>query len=420
VPFTNPILAGEELVRSAIRSENWADGSDGSPATGWRITRDGDATFNSVAIRGDAEGESASFDSISANDSLRYQGTELSTLLDARGRGIIARAFLPPGTYTAANGVGFALLELGITMDADRMYRIAIDEMVVSSPAAGTSMLGVFRYTTDGSQPTVSGGTGQELGVFEKKCVTNGGSESIAGEFIYQNLGIARTFRVLLYIIPFGNTMSAGLRNVDMWIEDIGGLVGDTGVQRVGAPPPARTLREFEVIGDNFRSYRGNGTNHGTSFLYQGQSPEPSNGKMVSWCWFPLGSIGSASLADMAGVPPADIAYFEIWLFYPHWYYSSGGIILGGYHTSSAVAAPGANEPPGGIPTVFTQGLTGRNQGIWLSMAGGPSGAYTNNLSLSVRAGTFRGMLVGDHSTDSNFDKYGYASECRIRAGYYK
>lgn len=45
--FSNPILAGEELIRSAIRSENYVAGS-----SGWRISRDGDAEFNSLTARG--------------------------------------------------------------------------------------------------------------------------------------------------------------------------------------------------------------------------------------------------------------------------------------------------------------------------------------------------------------------------------
>jgi hypothetical protein len=418
MPFNNPILAGEELVRSAIRSENWEDGSSGAPAMGWRITRDGDASFNSIAVRGNAQGDSAAFDTVVANNSLLYQGNELSTLLGAGARGIIARAFLPTGSYAANGGVAATLLELGITMEPNRMYRIAIDEMLVSSPTAGTSMLGVFKYTTDGTQPTPSNGS--ELGVFEKTSAIAGRSESIAGQFIYQNFGTTITFRVLLYMIPFSGNMTAGLRNIDMWIEDIGGFVQDIGIQRYTiTPPPSKTYREFEVVGTPFRSYRGNGNPHATDFLYQGYSPGGA-GKLVGWTWFPMGVVGSASLTDMNGVPPGDITYFEIYLFYPHWYYSSGGIILGGYHTASAVPASNAIEPAGGVPTVFTQGLSGRNQGIWLSMAGGPSGPYTNALSLSVKAGTFRGVMLGDHNTDTNFDKYGYASECRIRAGYYK
>ncbi len=46
--FSNPIVAGEELIRSAINSENYVAGT-----SGWRIARDGNAEFLDVTVRGD-------------------------------------------------------------------------------------------------------------------------------------------------------------------------------------------------------------------------------------------------------------------------------------------------------------------------------------------------------------------------------
>lgn len=48
--FTNAILAGVTLVRDAIQSEGFVTG-----VTGWRISRDGNAEFNDVTIRGEVE-----------------------------------------------------------------------------------------------------------------------------------------------------------------------------------------------------------------------------------------------------------------------------------------------------------------------------------------------------------------------------
>jgi hypothetical protein len=48
VPFRDPIVAGETLVRDAIRSEGFVTG-----VTGWSVERDGDAEFNDISIRGD-------------------------------------------------------------------------------------------------------------------------------------------------------------------------------------------------------------------------------------------------------------------------------------------------------------------------------------------------------------------------------
>jgi hypothetical protein len=46
--FSNPIVAGEDLVRTAIRSPNFLAG-----VRGWRIAKNGDAEFNDGTFRGD-------------------------------------------------------------------------------------------------------------------------------------------------------------------------------------------------------------------------------------------------------------------------------------------------------------------------------------------------------------------------------
>jgi hypothetical protein len=50
VPFSNPIVAGNTLIRDAIQSEGYTPGT-----VGWAIERDGDAEFNDVNIRGTVE-----------------------------------------------------------------------------------------------------------------------------------------------------------------------------------------------------------------------------------------------------------------------------------------------------------------------------------------------------------------------------
>lgn len=47
VAFSNPVVAGEELIRTAIRSANYVAG-----VSGWRIDREGSADFNDVTLRG--------------------------------------------------------------------------------------------------------------------------------------------------------------------------------------------------------------------------------------------------------------------------------------------------------------------------------------------------------------------------------
>lgn len=47
MPFRDPIVAGDQLVRNRIRSPNYVTG-----VAGWTINRDGSAEFNNVVVRG--------------------------------------------------------------------------------------------------------------------------------------------------------------------------------------------------------------------------------------------------------------------------------------------------------------------------------------------------------------------------------
>ena len=51
MPFSNPIVAGATLVRTAMQSEGFATAADGT-VSGWQISRDGSAVFTDVTIGG--------------------------------------------------------------------------------------------------------------------------------------------------------------------------------------------------------------------------------------------------------------------------------------------------------------------------------------------------------------------------------
>jgi hypothetical protein len=67
--FGNSILAGEELVRTGIRSPNFVAG-----VSGWRIARDGSAEFNNVTVRGTfrAQNAAGSFVEIGARPDVAF------------------------------------------------------------------------------------------------------------------------------------------------------------------------------------------------------------------------------------------------------------------------------------------------------------------------------------------------------------
>lgn len=72
--FTDPILAGEELVREAIRSDNYVPG-----VSGWRIASNGAAEFENIGIRDNLW-----------TPKITLNGQDLGTRLDAMPKGCVA------------------------------------------------------------------------------------------------------------------------------------------------------------------------------------------------------------------------------------------------------------------------------------------------------------------------------------------
>jgi hypothetical protein len=59
VPFTNPLVAGTTLIRTAIHSADYVTG-----VSGWTINADGSAEFNNVVVRGEVDVTSSSGSSV--------------------------------------------------------------------------------------------------------------------------------------------------------------------------------------------------------------------------------------------------------------------------------------------------------------------------------------------------------------------
>lgn len=403
MPFSNPIVAGEELIRAAIRSENYSDGTDGNPGTGWKISRNGDADFNNVNVRGDTEGDNASFNNVTANESFIYQGTELADLFNAQPRGVIAFGQCAAGDSTSSE---VDIMELSVEMEGGRQYAVRSSLVGISgSTNAGL----VVRYTNDGSQPTLSSPilayitNSSNLRKVQIDTVTIPSSDI--------------TKRLLLTLICFTGTATTvhdfAEGDVSLWVVDEGVAVQNTAiVDPLGTPAPTKEFRSFDIGFTAIRTYDTGGGYNNDTLMYQGKVPGVAS-RRVGWNWFNVGSAGSASIADLSGVPAGDLVYLDAYLFYPHWYNSSGGICVLGYHNVSSIPAIGAVEPAGGIVDKRQETYTGRNQGRWFTLFG-------TDIGNAILAGTFKGFLTGDHNINTSTTFYGYASDVRIRAGYYK
>lgn len=159
MPFRNDILGGEELIRSAIRSENFNDGSqDGAMVTGWRIGRDGSATFNNVTIGSpewniDSDG-SAVFNEVST-DSITLDGESLSSIINVRGRGVLGVTNLSNETAPYA-GSSIEFARVTIPNLEDREYRISLHNIWIDKKTSSPTWIRIDGYFAFGQVATES------------------------------------------------------------------------------------------------------------------------------------------------------------------------------------------------------------------------------------------------------------------------
>lgn len=423
MPFQNPILAGEELIRSAIRSENFVDDTDGSEGQGWRITRDGNATFNAVDVRGNTEGQSASYDVVSANSSLIYRGVEMGDYLNALPHGIIAYGELAPNFYVSNAGAFVPLLEVDTPVIPGRLYRVYTNKIRYTSNTGTDTARLIWFYTVDGSQPVPFSGSTITVGHSMSSDAVAFGGRIIAGQNDWVYYADDGTFgsvdtrlRVVLVLnSQEGQNLTTLDQRIQIFVEDMGAFspFANTGINRyTGSPPPPLTFKTLDIQAFAFRSYTGAGAYDRADFCFQGTVSPVGNRR--SMAYFDLNATGSGNggtLNDMVGVPGGQIAYIDAYAFFPHWWNSSGGEARIGYDTNN-LPAIGAPQPGAGFFSLFGVNYPGRNVGIWFPIIGTP-------IHGGIEAGTFRSLMFGPGPNNSNV-YYGYASDVRIRAGYYK
>jgi hypothetical protein len=381
-----------------------------SAGTGWAIRRDGTAIFNSLTTRGPAEGPSASYDNVTANNSLLYKGEELSSIFDRMPRGLVKFGQINAQVFTIPNaGANRPIIELEYPVVIGRSYRVYTNFIRNRTPTAGEVPRFIIAFTTDGSQPVLGGATttvGSIAGTATHSSVVNR-DQATQVDFVLFPPGSTTTFRVVLIIDTLAGTgCSLDLDPVKLFIEDIGIIQQSQAVARYAGATGGKTFKTFDVAATTFRSYTGTAAYDRSDLLFQG-NPGGAIGNRIGWGYFPMTLI-----TDLVGVPAADIQYLDVYVFFQHWYASSGGIAVLGYHTIGVPPAVGAIEPGGGVPNVKQVAWPGRNVGQWVTVKG-------TTIATALNTGTWRGLLLGRGPTNSN-NYYGYANQIRLRAGYYK
>lgn len=132
MPFSNPIVAGEDLVRTGIRSPNYVTGS-----TGWRIAQDGSAEFNSLTVVGAAL--------IGGSVTLDQAGDGLFVYSGAPAAGNLLIALTPTAGTDAYGNAYSAGLTFGSSAQQHITMHQAGDGLFVynGNPGAGRLLLSI-------------------------------------------------------------------------------------------------------------------------------------------------------------------------------------------------------------------------------------------------------------------------------------
>lgn len=166
MPFRDDIVGAETLIRSAIKSANFTDGSE-EQVTGWRIARDGSATFNNLTIGSaewtiDADGN-AVFAEVSA-DSIVLDGESLADILNNTAKGVVNRTRLE-GTFsntTGASGATAGSVVFGRAIVPNvglRTYEFEVDSIRIDMNGSSATYIGILVRIAFDEETTTSNGT---------------------------------------------------------------------------------------------------------------------------------------------------------------------------------------------------------------------------------------------------------------------
>lgn len=379
--FTDPIIAGEELTRQAIKSDNYVPS-----VSGWRIAKDGAAEFDNIGVRGNLW-----------VPSITLGGVDLNTRINNLAKGTLAWARGYPTTATTTEA---AIMWLECDVVAGRYYEVVCTNI---TPDVGNVKSTEFRLRyvvsstvwPDNSSTIAS--ISLRVSQFELATVRHLLPSEVTGRI---------RFRVSI--------SSLDGASVRCWTPGEGAMfaVIDHGItppqlpaSYVGATSPGgKVTKEWTITANSSKTYLGTGVVRPpdvyATTLVMGDFAN-GRGNQRAW-WTFSGSDISALLNDLIGVQLADVQIAEVRLT-PVEYQSltdSARLSLG-YHNQTSVAA--STEPGGGIPNVYNPLASGFSS-QWFSLK--PPTAPSNFLD-AMRDGYLKGFMVGN-----TYSGQGYTMVC--------
>lgn len=342
------------------------------------------AGTNGTAVATIDDRGNGAFGDLAVAGALSVGGVRLDSRLAETPRGVVAI-----GRYTGAVQAGaagnYGFMELAFNCDVSRMYRIVFDAHVDPNVSGGEAV--VTLRDGGGSTPTINSPSVQETvmplgGGWQRVHLETFRPGRDFGPGLHRLLS---TFRVQFG--PAGQVLAmfgAAGYPAHMVVEDVGPYVPDTGILNTGGGTATQPKQQYERTytaswSGSYANRSGYNSNYGSQCL-QGHFSS-TNGIQAALIGFP-----SALASDLAG---ASIQSVQLYLYYAHWYYNSGG--------KAVIKAHGhASRPSSFSCDSDSQTIDwGKNVGKWIDI----SGIFDST--------TWRGVALDPNNT--SLDYYGRA-----------
>jgi hypothetical protein len=412
VQFGNPIVGNEDLIREAIKSPDFNTDPESGTVTGWRIARDGTATFYNVTIGSTAfnidENGNAVFSNVTA-DSIILDGEDLQSVLDSKSRGLIALTTLS-GTSNAYNGTAIKFASIVVpNFDPTRMYAAGLSGIHFDRQADST----IDRVNVDCYMAWDADATTANTNLFghqENNYGATGYDQNISLRHPFKDTTPSGTDLHLSFYFSCDTSNASGLRvqstdNGRVYVEDLGPVL-DYGSYDMGTgTAPVQTYTKTYSASWS-GSYQADGDNRNISECYQGYY-SLTNGNQYSLIGFPYATIQS----DLSG---ATITKVEVYLNNNHFYNNSGGTAVIGTHTYSS--EPG-NASLSSVDEDITRSSFTYGQAKWVTVS--------NSIGTALKNNTAKGIALGPGPTTSTtyygyFAGNGQSGEPQLRITYQK
>jgi hypothetical protein len=394
--WTDPVVAGEELIRSAIRSPNYVPGQ-----TGWSIRQDGSAEFTDVAVTvsGTSSGlqvvrssDGAPVGSINEDGVISGQALSIATDdIEINGEQLSAR-FTRETSPWKVYGRSDSITRAGTGT-------LGIFEVAFDAPTTGLyTIWGKVSFYSESDRDLII--VGVRDGGSSKPSSTSPAILYSSGEGPVSYLGACQVIfgivsltaglhRLLLTCAGYSSTVHVTgecILSVAMFDQTLPNLA----ISNDGSGGSSTQVQTYTTIYGSTWSGTYNGSGAYESYygvdVHQGSYDGTAANNQKGMIGFPYGTIQS----DLSG---ATVLSCKVGLYAYHWYWNSGGVGIIGTHNQTT------------RPATFS-GTTGRIFSTGWPKPGFREVDLTVGIGNEFKAGTSKGIVLGPGASNA-VDYYG-------------